>query len=124
MPDDLSWLPDAIRNLLKKEERWDDGLGGDPLRPLEGDLRGFTTGDCFARYHERTRRTLRCRLLGCKPLSDAAVRWAPRGWCEIHQATFYTIDDGTMFGRDVHQGCCVRCGNAITPRARALKGST
>ncbi len=100
--------------------RWDAPCGGDPLRPLDGDLTGYTTDECFA---PRKRPKLRCRLFGCKHIDDATLHWGQRNWCEVHNLPFYNVDDGTMFGRDVHAGCCVRCGNPIFPRARALKGS-
>jgi hypothetical protein len=114
VPDDLSWLPQAI---LEDDEpdRWDAGLGGNPTREWV----------CPATYYYVSgKRTLRCRLFGCKPIDDATIKHLEPLRCDCGPGLVYQINDGTDWGRCVHIGCCVRCCLPIIPRATARRRLT
>lgn len=64
------------------------------------------------------KRTLRCRLLGCKPGGDEFLHQMV-GQCSCGRPTHAVALGETV--HDVHEGCCVRCGQPILPTARVAR---
>lgn len=113
-------MPDNLADLALE-------IAEEMIDEAEEDVDGLDASDCdvcgTSSLHGP--RTLRCKLFGCKHLSDKDMQRHPRRWCDTHQTPYYRFYNGSfdVYGRDVHLGCCIRCCNPIPPRARALKGS-
>lgn len=117
--------------------RWDNGLGGNPLRKLQDASRPLRCvlfgckpvvgedvdacrrcGRALLNYDDCAaivmKPTLRCRLFGCKSGEDDRMAH-PETVCYCGRDAYVVGPEGYGI---VHEGCCKRCGQPIIPTAR------